>query len=82
MLTEKRKRNLTTQIYGIIAANCLSGSEADCLLIRLDHTPENPRLDMATRQVAELLLNGRLSISEGEELFRYIKENFVRFCVA
>jgi len=80
MLNEARKRTLTSQIYGIIANNCLSSFEADCLLIRNMHPPDNPRLSQATRQITELLLKWKLSISEAEELFYYVKENLVRFC--
>jgi hypothetical protein len=82
MLSEARKRILTSQIYRIIADNGLSSYEADCLLIRVSPVSESPKLNLATRQVAELLIQGELSITEGEELFRYVKENLVRFCVS
>jgi hypothetical protein len=81
MLSENRKRDLTSEVYSIIAMNELTSYEADCLLFRNSAVPESPKLDRASRQVAELLHQGRLTISEGEELFRYVRENLVRFCV-
>lgn len=82
MLNETRIRTLTSQIYGIIANNRLSSFEADCLLFRNVHPPNTPGLSQATRQITELLLKWKLSISEAEELFRYVEENLVRFCFA
>lgn len=82
MLSEARIRNLTSQIYSIIANNGLSSYEADCLLVRINWIPESPKLNLASRQVAELMLKGKLSINEGEELFRYVRENLVRFCMS
>ncbi len=82
MLSETRKRNLASQIYCIIADNGLSSYEADCLLVRINPVPESPKLILASRQVAELLFKTKLSITESEELFRYVRENLVRFCVS